>query len=1418
LSLRKFIRLIGALALAYPAATCTDATAPRGHGVAVPVVPTFSRTATFAKAVYSLAGLEYDRVRVLITRGTTEVLKDTTVDYSPASPDLTLPLTLAADPGEVVTATLEYRNATMVLYSGTVTVTTVAIGTPGATPTQLVVIPVGPGAEAATVQLSPSGGNFPVTDPVAFTAQARTSDGTVIPGALFAWTVDDETIATVGSDGVVHPTSKGGTVHVRATTLNEVFGDVAITFVTGPASLAIQSGNNQSAMAFEALSAPVVVKVLDANGLAVPGATVSFAVATGGGSLSAVNGTSDANGLVSASWTLGGLVGTQSITATATALPNAPLTVNATATERPAASLAFGQQPTNSLMGAQLMPAVTVKALDDHGRVVTGFTGSISIAFDANPGSATLGGTLSRNAVAGVATFNDLTVSAAGTGYTLAASSTGLATVASDAFDVEQVPAGLSLFAGGSQNANIRATLSPIVVKVADANGNGAPGVAVNFAVATGGGSVDVATAVTDANGLAQTTWTLGNTVGTQSITATSGTLAGSPLTITAEATPLPAIGIAFVQQPTTAAVNATISPAVTVRAVDSDGGTVTGFAGIITVTFDQNPGNGTLSGTTSVAAVNGVATFADLSINAVGTGYELKASATALPAVSSSEFDVTPGAPAALAFVVQPSSAIAGSVITPAITVKVVDAFGNTVTTASTQVTIGFNGIIDALLAGTKTVNAVNGVATFSDIAISPTLGGIKLKATASGLTAAISTSFDILPVPGVTLQWTGANSSNWDDPGNWSPAAVPAPQDTVTIPSSLNSPVITGNSYAKLVTVENGGALRIDNATGTFLNTDSITNKGTLTLTYALLSAVIRNAGTVIVDSIGSSTSFINESGATTRLIGSNGNTAILTVPQGFDNAGLLELTDANGGSAGISVGDSLVNRAGATINVLQGGGGGSRVIIAVLRNHGALNSSSTTGLTMEHFVDGSTSTNDGSITVTAGDFYQIFGDPTATFTNTGAISLGGSLWSVTTGNMVLRAGTMTGTGLFQAYGTTLDIDFSKFPWAMNLDLNSRLAGTTFDVPSGQVATLTGSTITQQVTVSGTLRVIDTLSYDVVMFQGGADINDNGLIETRGDVQMNGAFSIAKTGKLRLISDGGFKRTFWSPKPFVNDGQIDMTSSADGQTVLQVQGLLTNSATGTISALGGGGGERRIEAQVDNKGTVFVAQDGYLTLQSPGANITNSGTITLEDAPGPKDPGLPNTNSLVVNPFGGTGTNLVSTGTISVGANRTLQVPAPSVLWNQGLTVGNGRIQVPSGALFINDGTIDPGRQGVVGTLTIDGDFDIGKGTVEIDVASIDGSTTVGDLLSVTGSAAVTGIVKVVPAVEFFYGPNGGSHVAITAPKGCQGTPVIQPVNVWDGYNDGCVHVYPIIIGTSLQPAAGYALSGELLSGKQR
>ena len=50
-----------------------------------------------------------------------------------------------------------------------------------------------------------------------------------------------------------------------------------------------------------------------------------------------------------------------------------------------------------------------------------------------------------------------------------------------------------------------------------------------------------------------------------------------------------------------------------------------------ITVAIGTNPGGGTLSGTTTVAAVSGVATFSTLSINAAGAGYTLNAASGAL-------------------------------------------------------------------------------------------------------------------------------------------------------------------------------------------------------------------------------------------------------------------------------------------------------------------------------------------------------------------------------------------------------------------------------------------------------------------------------------------------------------------------------------------------------------------------------------------------------------------------------------------------------------------------------------------------------------------------------------------------------------------------------------------------------------------
>jgi uncharacterized repeat protein (TIGR01451 family) len=78
------------------------------------------------------------------------------------------------------------------------------------------------------------------------------------------------------------------------------------------------------------------------------------------------------------------------------------------------------------------------------------------------------------------------------------------------------------------------------------------------------------------------------------------------------------------------------------VRAVDAGGATVPAFNGAVTLAIGANPGAGTLSGTATVSAVAGVATFPNLSINAAGTGYTLTASATGLAGVASAPFAIS--------------------------------------------------------------------------------------------------------------------------------------------------------------------------------------------------------------------------------------------------------------------------------------------------------------------------------------------------------------------------------------------------------------------------------------------------------------------------------------------------------------------------------------------------------------------------------------------------------------------------------------------------------------------------------------------------------------------------------------------------------------------------------------------------------
>lgn len=142
-----------------------------------------------------------------------------------------------------------------------------------------------------------------------------------------------------------------------------------------------------------------------------------------------------------------------------------------------AVALRFAQQPTARIAGAQALtpitPAPQVEAIDASGNRVTSFTGSITVALGTTPPGAVLLGTTTRNAVSGVATFDDLRLSIIGT-YTLQASASNLQTAVSS---VNFVANPLPLKYTADKQYSVGA--HPISVTVGDFNSDGNPDLAV---------------------------------------------------------------------------------------------------------------------------------------------------------------------------------------------------------------------------------------------------------------------------------------------------------------------------------------------------------------------------------------------------------------------------------------------------------------------------------------------------------------------------------------------------------------------------------------------------------------------------------------------------------------------------------------------------------------------------------------------------------------------------------------------------------------------------------------------------------------------------------------------------------------------------------------------------------------------------
>jgi hypothetical protein len=218
-------------------------------------------------------------------------------------------------------------------------------------------------------------------------------------------------------------------------------------------------------------------------------------------------------------------------------------------------------------------------------------------------------------------------------------------------------------------------------------------------------------------------------------VTATNAT-GSTTQTFTLTVSPGAATKAMMTTQPAGAVNGSAFTTQPVVRVTDSGDNTVTSFTGNVVASIAS--GTGTLSGTTTVAAVAGVATFTNLVITGTAGNFTLTFTPASLTAVTSNSFALAAGAATKVAITrasVGTTDTVAFST-QPQITIQ--DASGNTVSSSAVvTATISADSLI-----GTTTATASSGVATFTNLGIDGTPGTTyTITYTVSGLTVATAT-----------------------------------------------------------------------------------------------------------------------------------------------------------------------------------------------------------------------------------------------------------------------------------------------------------------------------------------------------------------------------------------------------------------------------------------------------------------------------------------------------------------------------------------------------------------------------------------------------------------------------------------------------------------------------------------------------
>ncbi len=580
--------------------------------------------------------------------------------------------------------------------------------------------------------------------------------------------------------------------------------------------------------------------------------------------------------------------------------------------------------------------------------------------------------------------------------------------------------------------------------------------------------------------------------------------------------------------------------------------------------------------------------------------------------------------------------------------------------------------------------------------VTLGATPGAQSYSATVAGVTA-VTFSATATPIGPTTPTWTGATSTDWSTPGNWSTGLVPSASDSVVIPATANSPALTASAFVGAVDVQ-GGTLSIGGQRLNVTNSFRTTGSGTLTM---------NNAAGLLV--IGGDAVFTGGATSTSLTAGT------LQVGGNFTQGG-GPLTFAPS-----ATGTLLTRFSGSVLQTVSFNSSDPSPTQPDLRNvqvNGAAGITTPTGMWIHGALDVSTPVSVGGVLIEV--------DSTLT-------TVAGSTYNPTQ--------TLLGGSGFNVAGT------------YSVNLTSFVGGPSQVVPSTlplvNVAIPTAITTSSVLNITGFLRIVSVQAsasfvWNTPRLTLGADLNVNGDLEVReGQLILNGQvltadgnFSTSGSGVLRMDTPLAQLNVALNAT-FDGGDETDLLTTG----ILRVAGNFTQASTNSAHSFLAGSPHVTIfngstpqtitfaDTLQSGFGDLTINSAGGITVASlplvNGALSVQSGTVTGAD--------LSNTGSgffVTGNVVTSAGTllnlgRLYTADTLSIGGTYNVRLTGFAGNNNQPIPVGlayqdldlagagaftqgainvSGRMRMTSGRNFVNSGLFLAGRLTIAGDLIID------------------------------------------------------------------------------------------------------------------